>query len=337
MKKNFVLFSLVIVLSACVQEGDMNSDAKYDDTFITFLSKNSEFTETKVNTRAAQMFHNTIQSYGVSSSYYPNNETYTNAGCGSYFFNININAEDGWSGYYWPGLSYNLSFFAYTPNNDPNIQIASTPDEMGIPTYHCETPSSTDEQKDFMTCNILDHEGLSTTPVPLTFKHKYSDVRFICCNNSPTDLLLKNIFITGLKYSANLRNDVWELEDNSNSIDNHPLVFNKEKNVPTNETVDLTGTEDHFMIIPQTISENTEIFRIVTQELGEEKTYSYILPYPLKFEEGKSYQFKLNIGYGVLEIEDVIITPWDDSNETEKDLEYDESYIPVENTDVTIN
>lgn len=333
MKKIFFLFSLVVSLSACVQEEDVNTESK--DTYITFLSKNAGFTETKVSTRASQMLQNTI--LGVSSSYYLNNETYTNAGCGSYFFNINVDAEDGWSGYYWPGLAYNLSFFAYTPNNDPNIQVASTPEDLGIPTYHCEIPSSTDDQVDFMTCNILDHEGLSRTPVPLTFNHKYSDVKFICYNQSQTELILKEIFFIGLKYSANLRNDAWELEGSSNTIDNHPLVFNKEKTVPSKETVDLTGTEDHFMIIPQTVPVDTEIFRIVTEELGEEKIYNYILPYPLQFEEGKSYRFRLNIGYGMLEIDNVVITPWDDSNETEKNLEFDDSDIPVLSSNATLS
>lgn len=337
MKKIFFLFSLVVSLSACVQEENVNTESKEKESYITFLSKNAGFTNTKVNTRASQMLQNTIQSFGVSSSYYPNNETYTTAGCGSYFFNINIDAKDGWSGYYWPGLTYNLSFFAYTPNNDPNIQIVSTPEELGIPTYHCETSSSTDEQKDFMTCNILDHEGLSRTPVSLTFNHKYSDVRFFCYNQSQTDLILKEISFIGLKYMANLRNDAWELEGSSNTIDNHPLVFNKQKTVPTKEIVDLTGTEDHFMIIPQTISEDTEIFRIVTEELGEEKIYSYTLPNSLQFEEGKSYRFRLNIGYGMLEIEDVVITPWDETNEMEKNLEWDNGDIPVLQANATLD
>lgn len=324
MKKTLSLFAAIFCLSGCVQE-ELESNQR---SLISFSSNDSDFTETRPTSRAATLTQSTITQYGVSCSYYPRSGTYESAGCGSYFFNLLVNASDGRTGYYWPGLDYNLSFFAYTPCGDAvqdRLQLTSTAEQHGMPEYHYEVPASTDDQLDFMTCNILDHEGISRAPVPLAFSHKCTDVRFVCFNQSSEELLIKEIAILGMKYSGNLVNDSWELEGAAGTYEEHPFLLTTATQLLSGETLDVTGTEDHFIVLPQTVAEGTEIFQIKTDETdshGEttERTYHYVLPSDFKFDGGKSYKFKINIGGTTMEIEEVSISPWLDINFFEGDF-----------------
>lgn len=263
-------------------------------------------------TRASQATKESITSYGVSCSIYPNTDSYTSAGCGSFFFNQEIDAATGKSGYFWPGKKYNLSFFAYAPYSNDYISIASAKTDIGIPTYKYTVPSDLSKQADFMTCDVLDHIGTSTTPIELSFSHRCADIRFSAYNQSSDAITLKSIAIYGVKYSGTYKNGSWSLESSLNSSSSNPFILSTSTSIASETTIDATGTDNHFILLPQTVSKGTEFIVVKTIEDNEEQTYTYTLPSDLTIEMKKSYNFKLTLSYGLLIVDvDSDIKDWE--------------------------
>ena len=298
-----ILLSLVsfLIITACTQENINDSTATErkptSGNQIYFTSKDSiPYKDFRSTTRASQATAATVTSYAVTTSWYSNAQSYATQPCGNYFYNERISTTDGKSGYYWPGTDYRLSFYAYTPCDDSNISIISSKDDTGIPTYRYTIPSAVEDQSDFMTCNVLDHEGLSFSAIPLSFSHRCSELRFSVVNNSSDDISLNTIKVIGSKYQGTLDNDAWSLEGNANTVSDHPFVLDYNNTIPTGDTVDVTGESNHFIMIPQTIAQNSDFLVVTTTESGEDKTYTYTLANALTLTAGLSYCYTLSIG-----------------------------------------
>lgn len=317
----FVLFILCLFASCSQDYFTVDPDGADDETQrtdISFIQASISYNE---GTKAATATPSTILKYGVSASWYPNDRTYTTASCGSYFFNVTIDAADGNSGYYWPGTDYRLSFFAYYPCDNANVTIISAEQDLGMPKYRYNIPSDVSEQVDFLTCNVLDHIGLSRTPVPLAFNHKCAEIRFEAYNKSSDKITLKSISVVGMKYKGILFNENWVLDDDVNSETENPFLYAPSIELEPGDTKDITGTENHFIVLPQTVTEGTNIMVIKTEERGEEHRYSYILPQDIVFSEGKSYKYKLTLGPSELIVNPVNIVQWQSVTDFEGDFE----------------
>lgn len=307
MNKFFTALSLLFCFSSCVQDDYSSGNNDSDKSRITFQHCDSDvFTES----RAASMTASTIKSYGVTCAYYPRQSSYADAACGSYFYNLKVDANDGATDYFWPGKDWRVSFYAYTPCDNANISLVTSPVENGIPKYHYSVPSNVDDQVDFLTCNILDHEGISFSPIPLRFKHRCCDVKFLVTNESISALTLTCIYVTGVKYAGNCHSDRWELDNFTNSKTVHPLLLKCSHKISSLGSIDATDKDKHFILLPQNVPKGTEIFTFLTLESGEEKSYSYVLPEDMAFKEGHSYTFRISLASSKIVVEDVSIEQW---------------------------
>ena len=294
---------------------------------IAFTIDGNSF-EGSVVTRGAQV--SSISNFGVSASVYDKDAVggYTSAGCGSYFFNEQIQTATGRSNYFWPGSSYKVSFYAYLPYGNSALSLSSPKTKTGFPVYSYTVPTAASEQLDVMTAKVLDMAGTATTtPVMLTFEHKLADIRFKVTNQHPTDALtVSSIQVCSMKYTGTLENDTWTLTGSANSPSSSPFTFTPSQSVAAGATTDITGTANHFMVLPQTVASGTTIFVVKTTEYGSERTYTHVLTSDFTFEKAKSYTFTLILGDAQL-----IVDPETDINDWESTVQY------VSNTAVGVN
>ena len=313
------LTAIALFFAACSQDGSYDNDTpggEIDNGQIAFRPMEIGSNSSEIDpTRAIQTTTATITTYGVSSSVCDaSTGTYASVGCGSYFYNEEITAATGRCKYYWPGSSYKISFFGYAPYGEDILTLSSAASKIGFPVYSYTVPAGVAAQLDFMTADVLDRIATpTTTPVTLTFKHRCSDIRFSVTNRNPNDALtLKSISLVGMKYAGTFEGETWTLTGLANTSSSHPFTFTTNTEIAAGATIDATGTINHFMVLPQTISSGTDFIIVKTTEYGAEKTYTYTLDSNITLEKGKSYTFSLIIGNGELVVDpDTDINDWE--------------------------
>ena len=65
--------------------------------------------------------------------------------------------------------------------------------------------------------------------------------------------------------------------------------------VNSNATVDVSGTSNKIIVIPQTIAAGTEIFDVLFTVNGEDKHFCYSLTSALTLNKGTQYTYTLNV------------------------------------------
>ena len=312
MKKRFLYAALIATLfTGCTNELVEAGDSS-DNTVASIDFTPMEFGVSEaVVTRGTQTAKSDITSYGVSASIYPAANSYTSAGCGSYWFCDRIEAASGRSNHFWPGTSYRVSFFAYAPYGNAALTVRSKND-LGYPVYSYTVPTAIANQVDFITANVTDHSGAGITePVPLTFSHQLVDVRFKVYNQGSSAITVHSIAIYGVKYSGTFSGSTWTLNAAVNSSSVNPFLLSLGTSVVGGATVDVTGTTNHFIMLPQTVTTGTEIFVVDATVSGVRKTYTYTLPSALELLRGRSYTFTLKLGEGTLIVDtDTDIENW---------------------------
>ena len=262
-----------------------------------------EISSVKAITRATQLTKPTITTFGVSTSIYPAANDFTTAACGSYWFNEGIVAETGKSNHYWPGDDYKVSFFAYAPYGASGLTVVSEND-LGYPRYTYTVPSTITSQSDFITADVLNHSGEGITePVSLTFSHRCADLRFNVYNQGSTSITVHSLGIYGVKYTGTYCESTlpkWTLSASTNSTSINPFLLTVESAIASEATVDITGTTNHFIMLPQTVTSGTQIFDVDATVSGVRKHYYHTLDSNLVLEEGKVYTFTLSLGESTL-------------------------------------
>ena len=297
MKKIFLSAALIATLfTGCsnelIEAGDFPDNPANPSIDFTPM----EFGVSEAVTRGTQTAKSDITAYGVSASIYPAANTFTSAGCGSYWFCDRIEAASGRSNHYWPGASYRVSFFAYAPYGNAALTVNSKND-LGYPVYSYTVPTAIANQVDFITADVTDHSGAGITdPVPLTFSHQLTDVRFRVYNQGSSSITVNSIAIYGVKYSGTFSGSTWTLNDAVNSSSSNPFLLSLGTSVDAGATVDVTGTTNHFIMLPQTVASGTGIFVVDATVSGTRKTYTSTLTSTLELLRGRSYTFTLKLG-----------------------------------------
>ena len=221
---------------------------------------------------------------------------------GSYFYNREVDAKKGTTEYMWPGEDRSVSFFAYAPFNNANVSISGG-DTAGGPVYSLTVPADVSSQPDFITAEVLDMRGgKRTDPVTLTFLHRCADVRLSVYNRGDDAITIHSISIYGVRYSGKYQNG-WTLDDKVSSSADHAFTITPSATVAAKETVDMTGSENHIIIIPQTVATGTEFISVDATIGGIRKTLAYSLKNALSLVEGKSYTMTISVGAEYIEIE----------------------------------
>lgn len=328
-KRTCLLTSLIMSLSfiGCAQSEDLEQEqVKLGICFMPMDMKVTRATSTNVEN---------ITTFGVSCSIYPAASTYTSAGCGSYFYNEEIQAETGYSGYYWPGTNYHVSFFAYAPYGNSALSVTSSANQLGAPTYTYTVPTTIANQLDFVTADVKEHIGISDEPVPLTFNHQCAEIKFNCYNQGLDAITVHSVAIKGVKYTGTCTDGVWTLDNSLNSLLVNPFILSMEQNIDGDETVDLTGTSNHFIMLPQTVMSGTEIFDVYATVNGATNHYYWTLENNLTLQAGKSYTFRLILGNMLLTVdEETLIEDWEcDFNQVVSSTNWNHEQDNIFNTD----
>lgn len=301
--RHIALLSMVILMTfaGCSQEEIWDGKESAQIIFTPM-----EFGFTEATTRGSQVNEDNITSYGVSASIYTAGNSFTTAACGSYWFNTEVQAATGKSGYYWPGTAKNVSFFAYAPYGATGLTLVSAND-LGYPRYTYIVPSVIANQADFITADITNHSGAGITePVALTFSHQCSDIRFSVYNQGSSAITVHSIGIYGVKYSGTFcesSSPKWTLSASVNSTSVNPFLLTLGTSVAAAATVDVTGTNNHFIMLPQTVASGTQIFDVDATVNGVRKHYYHTLTSALTLQASKSYTFTINLGEATMTVD----------------------------------
>ena len=238
-----------------------------------------------MKTRGTKVATAGISNLGVSASVYPAASSYTSAGCGSYFYKESVSSGTPMS-YYWPTTDYRISFFGYYPYNNAAFTVLSAASATGVPTYAYTVPSTIASQQDIMTGQATDHPGGSSSPVNMTLAHRCSAIHFSVTNDRSEAITVNSISIEGVKYSGTLNENTWTLGSGVNSSSTNPFTLSSNASVAADATVDITGTSNVFMMLPQALPSGAKLKVVVDDEefetdlsgiWGAGKDYTYTI------------------------------------------------------------
>ena len=236
-------------------------------------------------TRGGKVATATIGTVGISASVYPVANSYTSAGCGSYFYKEAVTSGTP-TNYYWPTPDYRISFFGYSPYNNAAFTVQSAANATGAPTYAYTVPSTISNQLDIMTGQDVDHPGGSSSPVNMTLAHRCSAIHFSITNDRSDAITVNSISIEGVKYTGTLNGSSWTLGGSVNSSSTNPFTLTYVSSVAAGATVDITGTSNIFMMLPQTLSSDTKLKVVVDDEEFETDLSG-------TWQDGKEYTYTI--------------------------------------------
>ena len=243
--------------------------------------------EKNVVTRGAKVTTVGISNMGVSASVYGSSSSYTSAGCGSYFYKESVSSGTP-TRFYWPTADYKISFFGYYPYNNDAFTVQSAASATGAPTYSYTVPSAIASQQDIMTGQVVDRLGGSASAVNMTLSHRCAAVRFSITNDRSEAITVNSISIEGVKYTGTFNKNTWTLGDAVNSSLSNPFTLSYGSSIATGTTIDVTGTTNIFLMLPQTLPATASLKVVVdneefetelagTWQAGKEYTYNVTL------------------------------------------------------------
>ena len=250
-----------------------------------------------VKTRGTKVTTAGISNLGVSASVYPAANTYTSAGCGSYFYKESVSSGTPMS-YYWPTSDYKISFFGYYPYNNAAFTVQSAASATGAPTYAYTVPSAIASQQDIMTGQDVDHLGGSSSPVGMTLAHRCSAIHFSITNDRSDAIIVNSISIEGVKYTGTLSGSTWTLSSSVNSSSTNPFTLIYGSSVAAGAIVDITGTSNIFMMLPQTLPAGAKLKVVVDDEEFETELTGIWLP-------GKEYTYTIAMSESCIDLSKV--------------------------------
>ena len=240
-------------------------------------------------TRGSKTTTGGISCLGVSASVYPAANSYTSAGCGSYFYKEAVESGTP-TMYYWPTADYKISFFGYYPYDNAAFTVQSAASALGAPTYAYTVPSVIANQQDVMTGQMTNVAGGSAAPekVYMTLSHRTSAIHFNITNDRSQAITVNSISIEGIKYTGTLNENIWTLGGSVNTSSVNPFTLTYGSSIEAGETVDITGTSNIFLMLPQTLLATAKLKVVVDDEEFETELTGTWLP-------GKEYSYSISV------------------------------------------
>lgn len=279
-----ITLAAALALTACTQDEYVGGGAGSDGN-IRFDNAVREMKATRgVVTTLAK-----LTSFGVSAGVYDAASTYASGPCGNYFRNIEVETATGETTYLWPASQYRIAFYAYYPYNHTNISLADGA-TTGRMQYTYTVPSAPADQVDLMTAEVTDVACPSTDPVALTFDHKLADFRFYLDNSLAKTIKVNSISISGFQGTGTLTGSSW-----NTSGDAKTYTLTVGEDMPSGSHLDLTGTTNHFMLIPQSVPSSTRMLDLNITADGVTNHFYYDLTAAFNADMGSSYCFTLRL------------------------------------------
>lgn len=285
-----------LLLGSCTVESLDNgaTGGKDGSTLISFEGGLEMATPGKAATRGARADAENL-SFGVSASVYPAADDYTTAECSNYFRNMNVTTANPETTYLWPSNIYRISFYAYSPYNGTGITLASA-SSVGRMTYSYTADESVANQCDLMTAEVLDQTCPSADPVELNFSHRLSEFTFRVINNTPDAITVHSVRLMNFRPSGTWDGTAWTPSGSPTYWE-----LSVEQDVASGGILNLTGTSNHFYLVPQTKAAMEDMIRLTITKSGEATPTVFLHQHPTAFtaEAGRSYAFDLTISSGM--------------------------------------
>lgn len=247
---------------------------------------------TGTETRAEAMTNETIADFGV----YAKQEDGTSA---YYMENVEVTKDNSWTPreeYLWPGKG-KLHFNAYSPycespQSDSGITSLPENDEAETPVIGYTVPKEVEAQTDLMWATPCD---ASASPCELTFNHGLAAVKFVA-GGEMVPCKVKSITISGLSSSGNLNleNGMWtDVSGNeSYSVNVNTTLLGTTGQEYVEEGTPITGSNQTFMLIPQSLTEESTVTMVIEYE-GAEVEFSASLD-GQNWVAGNTYTYHLS-------------------------------------------
>lgn len=295
------------------------------DSLDIFLNVNESnykadfFSESLIETKGAPYQNNEIGEFFVSAFF---------SDMQQFFSNAKLNSTDGSTvstGYYWPLTTpaTSLNFFGYakksangqiTKQNYVNAESASFTYALPDPTQDL---TSADEQPDMLFA-ISPNRKQADGPVEMDFYHALSALQF-SVGSVPGNLKIESVTFTNVYSSGNCtyarQGDALDFEWSFGAGDvrkEYKQTFAKnlfsEGNIPLDEDTAINTAEQTFMMIPQTIADDTRLIIVISFEGRKYTIDKQLNQMTSKCNPGKLYTFRISSPREVqLEVTDEVV------------------------------
>ena len=247
--------------------------------------------------------------YKVSCTTYASPGGYATARQGAHFYNLTV-GSDGSTSYVWPDVGTYIACYAYYPTGNPALALTSSADDTGFPVYTFTVPDDVRQHVDFMTADVTDLTETADGTIELAFQHRLSAFRFTFRNvTTDTEMKLVSIAMKNMKYTGTFRGTTWTPSAATKSFS---LLLNGDTgtDMPYMEHYDVTGTDDIFIMMPQTIAAGTEMLDVVVEIAGVRKHFAYSPDAAFAIEAGHTYAMSINVAERISVENPMAITEW---------------------------
>ena len=325
--KTWMWFATVLaVLVSCDNEDKVAEESSVAMSFVCEDNWQSE-------TRAA--IATSIPTFGLSCSVYPSSGSASSAALGNYFFNIQL-SNNTTTDYLWPGSAYKCSFYGYYPYGSSYVSLNSTKSSTGAPSYSLTVPADISKQVDFCVSEVKDVAGNYQKTVSLPFSHVCSSLSFKVKNAGVDAITLKSIKFYGVKLTGTYSGGAWSTSGSASTSSSNAMEITTNTAIAGGATIDVAGSSNNIIIIPQTIASGTEILDVLVTINGEDKHYYYNIPGALAWEKGVKYSYTISISNDI-SLETSSIEDWEGSVfNGENDIKIDGWKIMAQQTPVDL-
>ncbi len=217
----------------------------------------------------------------------------------SYISNEIISVNKLRSSKFWPFDGSKLRFYANAPCTADGADFSF--DENKNLTLSYEVPSKVKNQKDILIASPIDMSYADAKTVELKFHHVLTSVRIKAVpseylSGTVKSVTLKNIASSGIYKCGDL---LWATNGETKDFTVKPdisLVYDPDG---TNGVVDIVAGDSTFIMIPQTLAENSEL-EVVLESDGKEKVLKAKmsgLVWPMDFSTGKTVIYTIRSEY----------------------------------------
>ena len=195
--------------------------------------------------------------------------------------------------YYWPGANHSFRFYAWAPADVTALTAPSTP-QSKVLAY--TVPAAVTNQKDILVATPSAPDswtsGANNAPVPLTFKHICTAVRFAAGNQMQPGTI-RSIALKGVRNAGTYDMDGATWTPGGTTADFTQILSRTTTGAESNGEL-ITPSEGTFMMLPQTLPAGATLEVVFANTAGIERTMSASIGNSV-WTMGKTVTYKLSI------------------------------------------
>lgn len=200
--------------------------------------------------------------------------------------------------YYWPGSSFNLDFYAYSPYSNAGLTTPVDNGDGAVPSISYVVPASVSSQADLLSAVSTDNSGSTNATVPLTFRHICTAVEFVEGDDmqpgSITSIKVKGVRNSGsYSFGQTYTDDASAWTLGSTTADFEALA----SSYTTSQTsgADIAGDSNCLIMLPQVLPDGASVEIAFTDNVtGKSRTLTASLA-GQNWPQGKRVRYRISI------------------------------------------